>query len=160
MWGKLSSHNDFWCQCPLFFTIVLTRFICAFYCQPFFSSSNISSAVFIHRSGAVKQGWEKKWIVLNDQTLQIFDKENAGGKDSRLCVVNERNLEGVLSGSPNFSEVSWFHLRVFFYARGISALYLSPGQMDTQVCKTRTCVWTCEGWPNGFVSRLASRTKP
>ena len=31
---------------------------------------------------------------------------------------------------------------------------------STQVCKTRTCVRTCEGWPNGFASRLASRKKP
>ena len=30
----------------------------------------------------------------------------------------------------------------------------------TQVCKTRTCVRTCERWPNGFASRLASRKKP
>ena len=27
---------------------------------------------------------------------------------------------------------------------------------STQVCKTRTCAWTCDGWPNGFASRLAS----
>ena len=26
---------------------------------------------------------------------------------------------------------------------------------STQVCKTKICVWTCEGWPNGFTSRLA-----
>ena len=24
---------------------------------------------------------------------------------------------------------------------------------STQVCKTRTCVRTCDGWPNGFASR-------
>ena len=28
-----------------------------------------------------------------------------------------------------------------------------------QVCKTRTCVWTCNGRPNGFASRLASSCK-
>ena len=158
MWGKLSSHNDFWCQCPLFFTIVLTRFICAFYCQPFFSS-NISSAVFIHRSGAVKQGWEKKWIVLNDQTLQIFDKENAGGKDSRLCVVNERNLEGVLSGSPNFSEVSWFpDLRVVFYTRGISALYSVSLHSQVNASLQNQNLRTDLRWVAKRI--LASRTKP
>ena len=27
---------------------------------------------------------------------------------------------------------------------------------STQVCKIRTCVRTCEGWPNGFASRLTS----
>ena len=31
---------------------------------------------------------------------------------------------------------------------------------STQACKTRTCVRTCEGWPNGFARRLASRKKP
>ena len=31
---------------------------------------------------------------------------------------------------------------------------------STQVCKTRTCVRACEGWPNGFASRLANRKKP
>ena len=30
---------------------------------------------------------------------------------------------------------------------------------STQVCKTRTCVRTCDGWPNGFASRLASSRK-
>ena len=30
---------------------------------------------------------------------------------------------------------------------------------STQVCKARTCVRTCEGWPNGFASRLASSRK-
>ena len=29
----------------------------------------------------------------------------------------------------------------------------------TQVWKTRTCVRTCDGWPNGFTSRLASSRK-
>ena len=28
----------------------------------------------------MKHGWEKKWIVLDDQMLQLFDKENMGGK--------------------------------------------------------------------------------
>ena len=28
-----------------------------------------------------------------------------------------------------------------------------------QVCKTRTCIRTCEGWPNGFASRLGSSRK-
>ena len=31
---------------------------------------------------------------------------------------------------------------------------------STQVCKTRTCVQTCEVWPNEFASRLASRKRP
>ena len=30
---------------------------------------------------------------------------------------------------------------------------------STQVCKTRTCARTCDGWPNGFASRLASSLK-
>ena len=31
---------------------------------------------------------------------------------------------------------------------------------STQVCKTRTCVRTCDGWPNGFaIIRLASSGK-
>ena len=36
---------------------------------------------------------------------------------------------------------------------------LASRRKSTQVCKTRTCVRTCEGWPNGFASRLASRKK-
>ena len=28
----------------------------------------------------MKHGWEKKWVVLDDQMLQLFDKENMGGK--------------------------------------------------------------------------------
>ena len=28
-------------------------------------------------------------------------------------------------------------------------------QVSTQFCITRTCVLTCDGWPNGFASRLA-----
>ena len=44
------------------------------------------------------------------------------------------------------------------------SIVLSPGQTDSQVnasqcksmqvCKTRTCVLTCKGWPNGFASWL------
>ena len=30
---------------------------------------------------------------------------------------------------------------------------------STQVCKTRTWVRICDGWPNGFVNRLASLRK-
>ena len=30
---------------------------------------------------------------------------------------------------------------------------------STQVCKTRTCVRTCDGWPNGCASELASSRK-
>ena len=44
----------------------------------------------------------------------------------------------------------------------LPVLPLIPGQMESQInasCKTRTCVWTCNGWPNGFASRLASSCK-
>ena len=34
-----------------------------------------------------------------------------------------------------------------------------PGQTNSQVSKTRTCVRTCDGWPNGFPSQLASSRK-
>ena len=30
--------------------------------------------------GSVKHGWEKKWVVLDDQVLQLYDKENMGGE--------------------------------------------------------------------------------
>ena len=33
---------------------------------------------------------------------------------------------------------------------------LASRRKSTQVCKTRTCVRTCEGWPNGFTSRKKS----
>ena len=36
---------------------------------------------FFLSCGSVKHGWEKKWIVLDDQKLQLFDKENMGGKE-------------------------------------------------------------------------------
>ena len=34
---------------------------------------------------------------------------------------------------------------------------LASRRKSTQVCKTRTCVPTCKGWPNGFAHRLANR---
>ena len=36
---------------------------------------------------------------------------------------------------------------------------LASRRKSTQVCRTRTCVRTCDGWPNGFASRLASSRK-
>lgn len=36
----------------------------------------------VPRCGSVKHGWEKKWIVLDDQKLQLFDKENMGENSS------------------------------------------------------------------------------
>ena len=38
----------------------------------------------------------------------------------------------------------------------VCLVYEWPGQTDSQL-DTRTCVQTCDGWPNGFVSRIASR---
>ena len=37
---------------------------------------------------------------------------------------------------------------------------LASRSKSRQVCKTRTCLRTCEGWPSGFTSRLASGKKP
>ena len=34
---------------------------------------------------------------------------------------------------------------------------LASRRKSMQVCKTRTCVRTCEGWPNRFASQLASQ---
>ena len=34
---------------------------------------------------------------------------------------------------------------------------IASRRKSTQVCKTRICVRTCDGWPNGFASRFASR---
>lgn len=39
---------------------------------------------FFFSCGSVKHGWEKKWIVLDDQKLQLFDKENMGGNEGHL----------------------------------------------------------------------------
>ena len=50
------------------------------------------------------------------------------------------------------------------YAKALLACITKPvkrwpnglASQRTQVCKTRTCVRTCDGWPNGFASPLAS----
>ena len=42
----------------------------------------------------------------------------------------------------------------------IIGLHGNVNYTSMQICKTRTCVRTCDGWPNGFASRLASRKKP
>ena len=56
-------------------------------------------------------------------------------------------------------------LRSLIFLRFVdcSLVLSSKAQVDadsTQVCKTRTCVRTCEGWPNGFASSLVSSRKP
>lgn len=42
--------------------------------------------------GSVKHGWEKKWVVLADQMLQLYDKENMGGE---TVFRNPPILQGV-----------------------------------------------------------------
>ena len=37
--------------------------------------------------GSVKHGWEKKWVVLDDQVLQLYDKENMGGESTFLSLT-------------------------------------------------------------------------
>ena len=36
---------------------------------------------------------------------------------------------------------------------------LTSRRKSTEIWKTRTCVRTCDGWPNGFANRLASSRK-
>ena len=69
--------------------------------------------------------------------------------------------ETMLSSALMFKDLnnnqllSWcWHTNIKLLPNGIASQCKSP-----QVCKTRSCVRTCEGWPNRFASRLASSRK-
>lgn len=46
------------------------------------------------RCGSVKHGWEKKWVVLDDQMVQLFDKENVGGNSPPSEVLHLCGKDG------------------------------------------------------------------
>ncbi|CAH3013773.1 unnamed protein product [Porites evermanni] len=48
----------------------------------------------VPRCGSVKHGWEKKWVVLDDQVLHLYDKENMGEKASPSEVLHLCGKDG------------------------------------------------------------------
>ena len=60
------------------------------------------------------------------------------------------------------SKFTIFELKENFHLAVKRIHVLSPGQTDNPKLKqvnTSTCIQTCEGWPNGFASQLASSCK-
>ncbi|XP_022780494.1 citron Rho-interacting kinase-like [Stylophora pistillata] len=48
----------------------------------------------VPRCGSVKHGWEKKWVVLADQMLQLYDKENMGENSSPSEILHLCGKDG------------------------------------------------------------------
>jgi len=48
----------------------------------------------VPRCGSVKHGWEKKWVVLDDQKIHLFDKENVGENSSPSEVLHLCGKDG------------------------------------------------------------------
>lgn len=48
----------------------------------------------VPRCGSVKHGWERKWVVLADQMLQLYDKENMGENSSPSEVLHLCGKDG------------------------------------------------------------------
>ncbi|XP_067033704.1 citron rho-interacting kinase-like [Acropora muricata] len=67
----------------------------------------------VPRGGSVKHGWVKKWIVLDDQLIQLFDKENVGensvpseilhlcGKDGHVTVHSAVMSSELIGTAPS-----------------------------------------------------------
>ena len=47
------------------------------------------------RGSAMKQGWEKKWIVLEDMKLSLYDSED-NGKENVQNILNVLQLNETL----------------------------------------------------------------
>ncbi|KAK3710123.1 hypothetical protein QZH41_001607 [Actinostola sp. cb2023] len=48
----------------------------------------------IPHSGSVKYGWERKWVMLRDNQIHLFDKENVKDKSSPSEILNLDGTDG------------------------------------------------------------------
>ena len=71
------------------------------------------------------------------------------GRVSSILHISERGGSEGLSKLPRIFD--------YFVATYPWTLFAISRCKSTQVLQTRTCIRPCEGWPNGFASRLASR---
>lgn len=67
--------------------------------------------------GSVKHGWEKKWVVLADQMLQLYDKENMGGE---TVFRNPPILQGVYR---NDKTLTFLFFRKFVTIRSTTLMW-------------------------------------
>ena len=83
-----------------------------------------------------------------------------GNAEWQRKLIGQLTVFVILLPSPWTGCVSWFAFLLVFTVWRKNYLTLAKRtRKSTQVCKTRTYVRTCDGWPNGFASRLTSSRK-
>ena len=111
------------------------------------------------------------WYVLmcdTDPAMETaYTTATQSYKTKSYTFVEGKSLAERLKANPFLSRGSKFRcLTLCSRLQTNEMVYLNPWPnglasrcKSTQVSKTRTCVRTCDGWPNGFAIRLASSAK-